>query len=267
LIFGLNCAIIKLTNNSTKMAQNTSNKLIHTLEHLGLSENEAAVYYAALSLGSSTILKIARTANMKRTTVYSVVEALKNKGLLSVEIKGFKQKYVAQDPSQLEGIIESRRSALKNVMPEFSALYNLKGGESFIKHYEGLEAVKTIYEELLKKANPKDFYDVIADTEMWYNTDKIFYQKFLERRAKKSIHIKILTMKSKKSIEHKKYSKNYNITSKFLPEETKLTTNLVIIPSMLVIHQLIPPIMAVVIENKSIIHTNKIMFDLIWNSL
>lgn len=243
------------------------NKLINTLEDLGLTENEAKVYYASLSLGPTTILNIARAAETKRTTVYSVVESLKEKGLMRLNIKGFKQFFVAEDPNKLESILETKKYELQNTLPEFSALYNLKGGEGFIKHYEGLESVKSIYEEVLKKASPKDFYDVIADTEMWYNTDSKFYQKFLERRAKKNIHIKILTNKTKTSIEHKKYSKNYNITSKFLPEKTKLTTNLVVIPSMLVIHQLIPPIMAIVIENKSIINTNKQMFDLLWDSI
>ncbi|XOU94176.1 MAG: TrmB family transcriptional regulator [Candidatus Kerfeldbacteria bacterium] len=243
------------------------NKLINTLINLGLSENEAKVYFASLSLGPTTILNIARASETKRTTVYSVVESLKEKGLMRLNIKGFKQFYVAEDPNKLESILESRKIQLQNSLPEFSALYNLKGGEGFIKHYEGLEAVKNIYEELLQKVKPTDFYYVFADTEKWYNTDKKFYQKFLEKRAKKNIHIKILTKKSKISIEHKKYSKNYNITSKFLPEKTKLTTNLIITPNKLVTHQLIPPIMAVVIENKSIINTNKQMFDLLWESI
>ena len=76
------------------------NKLIHTLESLGLSENEAKVYYAALTLGPASILNIARAAGIKRTTVYSVVEALKQRGLMVLEVKGFKQNYVAQDPAQ-----------------------------------------------------------------------------------------------------------------------------------------------------------------------
>ena len=47
--------------------------LAKILIDLGLTENEAKVYVAALSLGPATILKIAQAAAIKRTTVYFVV--------------------------------------------------------------------------------------------------------------------------------------------------------------------------------------------------
>lgn len=243
------------------------NKLINMLKDLGLTENEAKVYYASLSLGPTTILNIARAAETKRTTVYSVVESLKEKGLMRLNIKGFKQLYVAEAPAKLESILESKKSQLHSTLPEFSALYNLQGGEGFIKHYEGLEAVKSVYDQLLKSAKPKDYYNVISDSEKWIETDQKFYRKYLERRAKLNINAHILTKRSPTTLEQKQFSKNYKNTIKFLPEKTKLTTNLVVIPSMLVIHQIIPPIMAIVIENKSIINTNKQIFDLLWDSI
>src|SRR3989338_6121463 len=109
-------------------------KLIELLEELGLSENESKVYFASLSLGPATIIRIANTAEIKRTTVYSVVEALKQKGLINLEIKGFKKLYAAENPEKLETILEVKRNKLKAMLPEFAGLYNLKGGESFIKY-------------------------------------------------------------------------------------------------------------------------------------
>ena len=84
-----------------------NNPLLTTLTTLGLTDHEAAVYLAALSLGPATILKIAKAAEIKRTTVYSVIETLKLKGLVSVEVKGFKSLFVAEDPTKLETILES----------------------------------------------------------------------------------------------------------------------------------------------------------------
>jgi sugar-specific transcriptional regulator TrmB len=69
--------------------QNT--KLTKILTDLGLSEHEALVYLANISLGPTTILKIAQAAEIKRTTVYAVIESLKTKGLINVQIKGFKK--------------------------------------------------------------------------------------------------------------------------------------------------------------------------------
>lgn len=114
------------------------------LTELGLTENEAAVYLIGLSLGPTTILNIAKASGIRRTTVYSVVEVLKTKGLMHIEPRGFKQVFVAESPEKLELILEAKRSSLRRMLPELSALYNLKGGESTIKYYEGMEAIKYI---------------------------------------------------------------------------------------------------------------------------
>lgn len=245
----------------------TQDKLISTLENFGLSENEAKVYFASLSLGPATILQIARVAQIKRTTVYTIVESLKNKGLMQIVIKGFKQLFVPYNPEQLENILEERKTTLKQSMPELLALYNLKGGESYIKYYEGLESVKTIYNDLLSETKPKSDYSVISDTEKWFELDPKFYTKFQERRAKKSFNIRILTRTSKIARDHQKREKNLNMEVKLLPDTYTFLTNLIIVPHKIVFHQLIPPIMAIVIENKSVIQMNQMLFNLLWDSI
>lgn len=67
--------------------------------------------------------------------------------------------------------------------------------------------------------------------------------------------------------EHKRIERTFNETIRLLPKATKLTTNLVITPKRVVIHQVIPPIFAIVIENKSIIQMHREQFEMIWNSL
>jgi len=84
-------------------------QLLETLEKIGLSENESRVYLASLSLGGSTILTIAKEARLPRTTVYTIIESLKKKGLIFTEEKGFKKLYVPQSPEQLEVMLELRK--------------------------------------------------------------------------------------------------------------------------------------------------------------
>lgn len=244
-----------------------SDKLEKILIDLGLSENEAKVYLAALNLGPSTILKIARAAETKRTTVYSVIESLKQKGLINIELKGWKKLFVAENPEKLDSILENKRIELKDSLPELMAVYNLKGGEGFIKYYEGLEAVKSIYENILKDVNIHDDYSVVSNMDDWLKLDKKFFLDFIKRRAKLNINIRLLLQDSKVARDFKKAEKNYNEKVKILPKETSLTTNLIVIPKKVVIQQLTPPIMAIVIENKSIIKAHQEMFEIIWNSI
>ncbi len=66
-------------------------KIVELLSQIGLSQNEACVYFALLSIGASPVLKIARASGVKRTTVYPVLESLKEQGLVRVESTGLKQ--------------------------------------------------------------------------------------------------------------------------------------------------------------------------------
>ncbi len=241
--------------------------LIKILTDLGLTKKEANVYFAGLQLGPTTVVKLAKTSGLKRTTIYSVVESLQQKGLIAVEVKGFKRLFVVENPNKLESILELRKAKLKQCLPEFSALFNLKGGESFIKYYEGLEAIKSVYSSLLKDIRPHEDYLVLAGQKKWHELDPEYFQKFIEKRAKLDINIKILMVDSQLAHRHKKFKKNYNEKIKILPAHIMLTTNLVIIPKKVIIHQLSSPNIAIVIENKSIVQMHREMFEIMWQAV
>lgn len=84
-------------------------------------------------------------------------------------------------------------------MPEFLALYNLKGGEGFIKYYKGINSIKTVYESLLKDAKPHEDYSAIGAQQEWYNLNPEYFRDFIRRRAKLNIKIRLLMQDSKKS--------------------------------------------------------------------
>lgn len=241
-------------------------KLLSILSELGLSQNEAKVYVAALSLGPTSVLKISEAAAIKRTTVYSVVQSLKQQGLMRIELKGFKELFVAEDPEKLEAIFAARREKLKLALPEFSALYNLKGGQSTIKYYEGLQAIKGIYEDLLLEVGPQEDYLVISDMEQWRELDQEYFSKFWERRYKARIKPRILLTNSEAARQQQKAAPAFEAQVRMLPEGTKLPTNLIVTGKKVVIIQMQSPLLAIVIENPSVTKMHKEMFELIWNS-
>ena len=238
-----------------------------TLENIGLSAQEAAVYLAALKIGSGSILDLARASNIKRTTVYNVVASLQQKGLMIREVKGWKTKFAAERPEKLEAIIEARKADLAKTLPDLSALYNLRGEEGTIRFYDGLEAVKSVYESLLTEIKPYEDYLIVTDQAQWMKLDPKFFQDFIERRAKLPISTRMLTQPSEIARKHKKFERNFNFAVKFLPEDTKLTTNLVILPRKVVIHQLVAPVFAMVIENPSIVRMHREQFEIMWKAL
>ena len=243
-------------------------QLIGILNEVGLSQNEAEVYLASLSLGPTTILKIAKASQIRRTTVYSVIETLKNKGLIHIKPVGLKQLYVAEHPERLDNIIENKKRSLEKLLPEFTALYNLKGGESTVKYYEGLGAVKNIYETILEPMKPGDDYLVISDLEKFFDkTDQKYFENFLEKRIKSRVKARLIATDSKRARHMKEFARNMNQEVRILPEGSILSVDTMIVPQKVTIFNLDEPISAVSLENKAMIEMHKELFEIIWRSL
>ncbi|MBI5412336.1 helix-turn-helix domain-containing protein [Candidatus Peregrinibacteria bacterium] len=242
-------------------------KLIGALQELGLSEKESCVYLAMLTLGEASVLQIARAAEIKRPTVYPVLESLQQKGLVHIDIRSMKQRYRAINPERLELLLEQRRKNLLSALPELTALYNTEGSQSLIQYFEGLEAVKTVYESNIRDIQPHENYCVIADQKKWIGLDQKYFENFTYRRGLLPINIRLLLSDTPIARAFQKKERYYNETIRFLPKGTELTTNLVITPQRPFMHQLTPPVNGIVIENKSAIKTQMELFEILWKSL
>lgn len=238
-----------------------------SLVDFGLSEKEASLYISSLEIGSSNIVRLAKLSDIKRPTAYLVIESLIKKGLMKVEITGLKKKYAPEKPERLENIIDQKKNDLIKNLPFLNQIYSEDKNDTFIKYYEGLNAIKLIYNDLLKDLEYNSDYCVIGNQDIWFYLDQKFFQNFIENRSKKTINIRLLFQDSEIAREHKKFEKNYNEKIKILPLKTSITTNMVITSKKLLIHQLFPTQLCIVIENKSIIKMNQEMFEIIWNSI
>lgn len=242
---------------------NLKNKLIS----LGLEEKEAVIYLSALSLGKTSILKISQNSEIKRTTVYDIVERLIKKGLMFTEKSGWKTFYRAAHPEKIEGIIERQKTTLAQMMPELEELYKTDGVQGFIREYHGLEAMKGIYSGILEEIEWGEDYYVIGHQEKWLKFDEKFFMDFLKKRAKFKINIKLLFQDSESARAHQKRQEEFNEEIKILPPDTQLDTNLIIRKDTVIIHELKEPIKITVIKNPYIARMHKQLFEIMWNGL
>ena len=237
------------------------------LVDFGLSEHEALVYLSSLTLGPTTVNKIAKHSGVKRTTIYPVIESLKRKGIMNVEIKGLKSLFVAENPEKLESILEQKKERLKSMVPELTALYNLKSGESLIRYYEGLRGIKTVYDHILDGLKPGDEYLIISDMQRFLAMDKEYFSDFIERRAKLDLRVRTILQSNESANFYKGIEQNTNQKIKILQKDMDLKANLVILPNKIVITQTIDPVVSIVIENKSIVEIQREQFNIIWETM
>jgi sugar-specific transcriptional regulator TrmB len=129
--------------------------LAKELEKLNLNTKEARLYLALLELGEANIQRITTKAKLKRTTVYDVLDSLKEKGLVNTTKIKKRTYYYAENPKKIETILEEKMNTLQKVMPELLSITNLIDKKPKIKFFEGQEGIKNVYRDTLKYKDSK----------------------------------------------------------------------------------------------------------------
>lgn len=242
-------------------------RLEKVLTDIGLSAGEARLYLTMLANGPSPILRLAKLSGLKRTTIYTVIERLQQFGIARVDVRGLKRLFVAEPPDRLEAVLASRKSLLTRHLGDLEKIAGAGGDTSFLKYYEGLAAVEGIYENILVSARGGDEYLALSDQAQWEELDKDFFPRYQERRARSTFKVRLILQDSPSARHSQEFARNINAQVRILPEGTNLSTNLVVTPQRVLIHQLSAPIIGIVIENKSVIQMHREMFEVIWKSL
>jgi sugar-specific transcriptional regulator TrmB len=152
------------------------------LSLLGLSDTEAKLYQAGLSIGKSIgVIQLQKLVSLKRPTIYHALDTLAAKGLVAKVASANRQLYSFTPPSQLErlmeaGIVQAQRK-LRLAVQLTPILENLQlqAGSTIVSHYEGVEGVKAVIDMALFCKVPK--WDILAPR-------KNFFSEFDERYSR-----------------------------------------------------------------------------------
>lgn len=141
---------------------------ISAFKKLGLNDKEIAVYLALLEHGASSVRDLAVAANLNRGTAYDILKKLQEAGLASYFHKDTKQQFVAEDPDKILKLFAAREADLKKaeekikaLIPELKSLQEKGGDKPITKFYEGRAGVKFILDDILssvKEAGAGEYY-------------------------------------------------------------------------------------------------------------
>lgn len=240
-------------------------KFQKSLVHLGLTEHESLVYLASLELGPAPVLRIARRAGVKRTTVYSVLDALRARGLVRVEERGLKTVYVAENPESLKRVMDTRMRELDALLPELSSLFQARGTDT-LSRYEGVEGLKSVYDRLYRTFKRGDPYYVLGGSDGWKDIDPIYQTRMLEKKARMGIDTKLLFRTSRRAAIHRERRAELRQEVRVLPEAFGLKSDILITKHEVAIMHLAPPYFGIVITNPDIVATYHALFAHVWAS-
>ncbi|MFA5776953.1 MAG: helix-turn-helix domain-containing protein [Parcubacteria group bacterium] len=236
------------------------------LEQFGLEGRKADVYLAALELGGTTVLEIAKKAGIKRTTTYDILLDLKEKGLISETVKGKKTLYLGEDPEKIQKDLKIKEEMFAEILPQLKSIHNTAGNKPKIRFYEGKEGLREVYNDTLKYSGEilgfasEDVVKILGHDWAW---------DYMKRRKQKHLTARFIMpatefmqkevasqdqeqLRSSKVVDPKKYPFSIEINiygfSKVALMSSKEETGLII-------------------ESSEIYKTMKLIFELIWDNL
>lgn len=127
--------------------------ILEKLEKAGLTEKEAKTYLAILELGEATIAEIAKKSDIKRSTVYDILDLLKEKGMISQTRRNKRPIFLAENPKKMIEKLEEQKRELEEAVPELLSVMNLLDKKPRIRYFEGIEGVKEVFEDTLRYPN------------------------------------------------------------------------------------------------------------------
>lgn len=172
--------------------------IVRQLEKLGLSEGEAKTYLAALELGETTVARIAKKAEMKRTTAYEFVEGLRRQGLITVGRQGKRAVYIAEDPKKLRAQAEERTKLVEELIPGLLAMANVIDRKPTVRYFENQEGIYDIYRETL--SFPDQAISMwMSDVGVWYDDLSFWTDYYIPSRMEKKISLRAILPETEKT--------------------------------------------------------------------
>lgn len=127
------------------------------LSQIGFTEREARIYLELLRVGPQAVSIIAKRVGLNRSTTYSILKNLEQKGVVASYKNGNIMFFVPNDPNSLVGYLDRKCRALDyykeellTVIPKFRSLSEYRNFKRpIVTYFEGVDGVENVLHDSL----------------------------------------------------------------------------------------------------------------------
>jgi len=242
------------------------NSYISLLEQFGLSDKESCLYLALLELGQADVATIARKANVKRPTAYILLDALRDKGLVSSR-DGLSRQFQAEDPRKLIAHEKTKMSKLEKILPELLGLASKSEHKPGTRFFVGKDGIKAVYEESLLQPSGSEIL-AIGNAEAVEQSIEDFQNWYIMRRAESGIRLRAIIPSTPEGLrvaarnaEELRETRLLDPSDFTEPVELNIYGNKVSAVSFVE-----KELIGVIIESQVLANVHRQLFELLWRS-
>lgn len=243
------------------------------LRSLNLSEKEVGVYLSSLRLGSAKISTVAKRSGISRSTTYNILQGLFKKGFMKRMDKANVQYFSPVSPDELVALLENKKEVLDNkietvkaYLPQLQAVFSPHEQMPKVAFFEGVNGIKHIYEDILKKGD-KETYAALSLDNAAPEIKRWMIKTFTPKKVKKNVFSKVI-VSSRNSKSYEKLDKEHLRRSLVIPHKKypfEVEIDVYDGNKTAFISYDESEMMGVIMESSKIANTLKSLFSYIWD--
>jgi DNA-binding MarR family transcriptional regulator len=182
-----------------------------TLSALGMSAGERKIYRALFKMREASPAQLAKTSGIRRTTAYSIVQGLAQKGFLVENPSKRPRTYTIAQSADIDTVLKEGRKRLElreKVLTQFAAELSRAAAEDSYP----VPLIRFVGEDKMQEYLNKEPWTATShktDSTWWGFQDHTYVEEFLPvierfwRKHPKKIHLKLLSNRGAEDIEKK----------------------------------------------------------------
>jgi len=242
-------------------------QLLAQLQKIGLHETDAKVYLASIHLGACTINQLTKHTKINRITVHDSTKRLVQKWLLLETFSGKKRLVFPQQISNLQHIVDLKKSELDTLQHEVSTtihlLQSLHLQSTYLPHIRIAKwraGIQQMLHEIKEHKTTK--ISIISDS---WHFDELITGHFLDNLETKKHTVDIILPAGFEHFIFSAHAKGVSIRSRTLADTIQRKWGMTIRWDTVALHAYEwVYITTTLIENKAIVAMMKSSFSAIW---
>jgi len=238
-----------------------SDTTFRDLERLGFTINESKVYLMLIKLGPSFAGRIAKEAQLDRSSTYNALKSLIQRGIISTVFENKRTIYVPEDPKKIIDYFKEKQEVAKNIIPTLKQQFEFKKPKSTVKMFRGFKGVKSIFQNIIDTCDEKSTYYVMGSEGYFSQNMPYYLPVFRKRKEEKKIKSKLLVREGRKKKTRSKFSEY-----KTIPSDVASPATINIYEGKVAIFIWDDPPQAILIENNKVSKTFENYFKFMWKN-
>lgn len=229
----------------------------------GLSQKEAEIYEALLSIGESPIADLLHKTQDHPQIVYRALDKLVSLGLVLVSYRRHRKYVRAEDPHILEKLQEKKLNEIREGIPDLLALQ--KGTQdAVVRVNKGNEAVRSMRSTQLEVLNEGDSLLIIgASGDRYYEIMGDLHAEVERKRIKKGVTRKLISNENQR--ENLEQDKLRSLTEfRYLPQDQSVPSSTAIYGNKISITTWEGDPIVIEIESKAVADSYRQYFEGLW---